>query len=89
MFLSYFFCIFVPDLNKIKNMEHECAIGLWCECDYVNCISLSELKEQQRDKGYTMKQLKDYRFGISFSEFEYCPDCGKKIDWETIRKYLK
>ena len=30
-------------------MEHECAIGLWCECDYVNCISLSELKEQQRD----------------------------------------
>jgi hypothetical protein len=51
-------------------MEHECAIGLWCEYDYVNCISLSELKEQQRDKGYTMKQLIDYRFGISFSEFE-------------------
>ena len=49
---------------------------------------IPELKEQLRDNRYSMKQLKDYRFGISFSEFEYCPYCGKKIDWETIRKDL-
>ena len=35
-------------------------------------------------KHYTLKDYADRRKSTNLNRFEYCPVCGKKIDWERI-----
>lgn len=70
-------------------MEHECAIGLWSDYDYSPLVTLSDLVELQPQTVYTMAMLMDNRYNTCLQRFKHCPWCGKKIDWETIRKDLK
>lgn len=35
---------------------------------------------------YTLTQYADRRFNTGLSHFNYCPVCGKKIDWKELRE---
>lgn len=35
---------------------------------------------------YTLEQYADRRFNTGLSHFNYCPVCGKKIDWKELRE---
>lgn len=37
-------------------------------------------------KHYTMNDYLDKRKSTNLRRFEYCPDCGKKIDWKKMRE---
>lgn len=70
---------------------HECIIGVLWDSD---C-------EQNRSQTVTIEQLKEISnktFGNNFADFfnpfkrttlqrfDYCPKCGKKIDWKGLRE---
>lgn len=35
---------------------------------------------------YTLKNYADKRWSTNLTRFEYCPECGAKIDWSAIRR---
>ncbi len=35
---------------------------------------------------YTLKDYADRRKSTNLRRFEFCPICGKKIDWKKIKK---
>lgn len=35
---------------------------------------------------WTLKDYADKRKSTNLTRFEYCPICGKKIDWKAIRR---
>lgn len=70
-------------------MGHECTIGLWRDYEYSPLVTLSDLVEMQPETIYTMAMLADNRYNTCLTRFKYCPDCGKKIDWEAIRNNYK
>jgi len=37
-------------------------------------------------KEYTIRDYADKRKRTNFRRFEYCPDCGKQIDWKKIKE---
>ena len=37
-------------------------------------------------KVWTLKSYGDKRKNTDLTRFNYCPSCGKQIDWEKIRK---
>lgn len=39
-----------------------------------------------RKKVYTISDYADRRKSTNLRRFEYCPECGKKIDWKKLRK---
>ncbi len=49
------------------------------------------IKEDYRRLGlnikppYTLKDYADKRKSTNMTRFEYCPRCGKKIDWKKIK----
>ena len=38
-----------------------------------------------RVPGWTLKDYADGRKGHNLTKFNYCPYCGKKIDWKKIK----
>lgn len=37
-------------------------------------------------KEYTLRQYADGRRGTDLTRFNFCPECGAKIDWKAIRQ---
>ena len=37
-------------------------------------------------KQWSIRQYADWRVSTDLKRFVYCPKCGKKIDWKTIRE---
>lgn len=37
-------------------------------------------------KEYTLRQYADGRHGTGLTRFNFCPECGAKIDWQVIRR---
>lgn len=37
-------------------------------------------------KEYTLRQYADGRRGTDLTRFNFCPECGAKIDWQAIRQ---
>jgi hypothetical protein len=37
-------------------------------------------------KEWTLRDYADKRKSTNLTRFDYCPECGKKIDWKAIRK---
>lgn len=75
---------------------HECIIGMRNDYENTDIVTLEELKDHiQRDKEYRSPypdwqtyELSDYcdkRKNTDLTRFEYCPMCGKKIDWKAIK----
>ena len=76
---------------------HECVIGLIHDYDDTRIVTLEELKEhiqwekESRSPYFNWKthELSDYcdkRKNTDLTRFEFCPMCGKKIDWKAIKK---
>ena len=60
--------------------------------DYIrNTTEFNELcceygKEQFKRKDWSLRDYADWRKNTNLSRFNYCPECGKKIDWGAIRR---
>lgn len=79
----------------------ECWIGVRYCYEDTDLVTLADLKEHieihnkmveyQKKYGYPAqkeKKLADYcdkRESTDFTRFNYCPHCGKKIDWKAIK----
>lgn len=75
----------------------DCIIGGIHHYNYTELVTLEELKEyiQTNQEAYelfttlTCYTLSDYcdkRKSVDMIRFNYCPICGKKIDWKAIKK---
>ncbi len=82
-------------------MEHECVIGLLYRCDGGELATLDGLKEHIQEnmrlaplrsgygidsKVYMPSDYADKRKSTDLCRYDYCPFCGKKIDWKAIKK---
>ena len=76
---------------------HECIVGMRNDYENTDVVTLEELKDRiQRDKEcrntyidwqtYELSDYCDKRKNTDLTRFEYCPMCGKKIDWKAIKK---
>ena len=83
----------------MENIEKcECVIGIRYDWENTELVTLAELKKYidfitdfAEDnpcfirKAYTLSDYCDKRKKTDLYRFEYCPHCGKKIDWKTIK----
>lgn len=85
-------------------MEHECYIGLLYDYEDTRMITFLKLSELAREKEelckkhkyvytvtriYSMKDYCDGRKSTDLERFHYCPMCGKKIDWNELKRRCK
>ena len=42
-------------------------------------------RKELRAKVWTLKSYSDKRRNTDLKQFDYCPTCGKKIDWKKIK----
>jgi len=80
--------------NNIKK-DHNCLLGIWIDFDNSFLITQKGIVDcvgTDARYGYTRYKLPDYfdkRKSVNLRRFEYCPDCGKRIDWEGIKREYK
>lgn len=80
-------------------MDHRCYIGMFFDYENTELLSFDDLlAKNKRIKNlfneYKFKwllptPLQDYfdrRKKSELIHFNYCPTCGKKIDWRALRK---
>lgn len=53
----------------------------WVKNDPVLC-SCKYLQEKE----WSLKQYCDKRVNTDMTQFDFCPECGKKINWKEIRE---
>ena len=41
--------------------------------------------EELKSKVYSLKDYSDKRKATDLTRFDFCPECGKKIDWKAIK----
>lgn len=78
--------------NELKPCE--CVIGLWWDYDDTDIVTEKELLKSidSRNRAYKKEfqtPKADYFDGekeVNFQQFVFCPFCGKKIDWDAIRR---
>ena len=64
-------------------MCEECIIGIWHEYyDDNRLISFKELNELYDGTIYNLKDYYDRRKATNLTRFNFCPMCGKKINWK-------
>lgn len=62
----------------LELMRHKCTIGIYFDAWYHVCTE-EDIKEMS-DKGMNWHWLE---------KFNFCPICGKEINWEKINKKYK
>ena len=87
-------------MENIKKCE--CCIGIKHDYEDTRLVTLKQLKDeiewlQSRkesfaeyginNKIYTLVDYCDKRKSTDLTQFNYCPFCGKKIDWKAIMVY--
>ena len=68
--------------------EHKCVIGMYFEYDDTQLVTVDELKALAEETLFCCYSFKDYcdkRKSTNLTRFEFCPYCGKKIDWKKIK----
>lgn len=83
-------------------MEHECIIGMYNNYENTCLYTFAELIEKSSDdwdlwlEGHdwlhpptTMVDFFDKRINTELTRFNYCPECGKKIDWNELKRKCK
>ena len=67
--------------------EHECTIGVYYDYGNTQLVTVGELKGLIEDWPcfYSFKDYCDKRKSTNLTRFEFCPYCGKKIDWKKIK----
>ena len=74
----------------MENIEKcECCIGVLNDYEDTKIVTLSELKEHIEYnsvfKFWIFQDHCDKRKSTDLTRFNYCPLCGKKIDWKEIK----
>ena len=68
----------------------DCIIGIIDDYDNYKLVTVKELEEHSKESIFTMKEYLDWRYNTNLNyRFVYCPYCGKKIDWNKLRKEYK
>lgn len=65
----------------------EGIIGLWNDYDnsmFVGKFTLYNIVKHNLS-GYSIEQYCDKRCSTNLTRFNYCPDCGKPIDWKAVK----
>lgn len=72
---------------------HECIIGLFHDDECMDLYTFSNFQdyiECQKECGrYDCCDLQDYfdkQKNVYLERFTYCPECGKKIDWNELKR---
>ena len=80
----------------MENIEkYECWIGVRYDYENTDIVTLADLKEHIEtmkmlpsyfhQKPYELVDYCDKRKSTDLTRFNYCPICGKKIDWKAIK----
>ena len=80
----------------MENIEKcECWIGVRYDYKNTDIVTLADLKEHIEtmkrlpsyfhQKPYELDEYCDKRKPTDLTRFNYCPLCGKKIDWKAIK----
>ena len=87
-------------MEKIEKCEHQ--IGVLWNYESTQIATIKKLKEhiewEKKRRQYSygvvfhseLYSLSDYcnkRKSTDLTRFNYCPLCGKKIDWKAIKEY--
>ena len=77
----------MDEANKKLKKMHVCKVGVMDENIGTFEEILVEAEEWADFNGLTIKQILDNRRGY-LQRFNYCPDCGKKIDCKFLMEGL-
>lgn len=85
----------------MDNIEKcECCVGIKHDYEDTRLVTLKQLKDEIewlqgrkesfaeygiKDKIYSLSDYCDKRKSTDLTQFNYCPLCGKKIDWKAIK----
>lgn len=72
-----------------QDSECECYIGIYWNYDDSELMTREEFEKlltKTHLHVYTREQYCDRDFYTSLEKFDFCPKCGKKIDWDAIRE---
>lgn len=74
----------------------DCLIGEWLDYDNTCLVTeqdLCENIERENRVAHILKRKKvtiadycDCRKSVNLIRFKFCPECGRKIDWKSIRR---
>lgn len=73
-------------------MENEdCIIGYLCGYEDSRLVAFDDVVDESENSlcSYSLQELLDRRCSTHLIRFNYCPICGKKIDWKKLREYAK
>ena len=79
----------------------ECVVGIRYDYENTDLVTLEDLKEHierhnnsidfwkkagfPKTKAISLEDYCDNRKSTDLTRFNYCPLCGKKIDWKAIK----
>ena len=69
-------------------MECKCYIGMLLDyenTDNADLITREELEEEIKKGVYSREDYYNLSLCTNLMRFNYCPNCGKKIDWEAMK----
>lgn len=64
----------------------ECYIGIYWDYGDSDFMTRKDFEDLIEKKLYTREQYCDRKPYTSLEKFDFCPKCGKKIDWNAIRE---
>ena len=73
----------------MNSHECECYIGMLFDYENTDLITREEFEDSiksERFSAYTREQYCDMDFDTNLVNFDFCPKCGKKIDWNAIKE---
>ncbi len=79
----------VKDGSIMDDNLCECYIGVYWDYENSELMTRKDLEELINSNSYhtcTREQYCDRNFYTGLEKFDFCPKCGKKIDWDAIRE---
>ena len=75
------------EIDKILGFNQcECYIGVYWDYDLSKLMTRKNFEDLVNEKHYTREQYCDREFYTNLEKFDFCPKCGKKIEWDKIRE---
>lgn len=75
--------------QTVTKSECECYIGVYWNYEDSELMTRGDFEELLTNTYlgiYTREQYCDREFYTNLEKFDFCPKCGKKIDWDAIRE---
>lgn len=73
------------EIDGIFN-QCKCYIGVYWDYDFSELMTRKDFEDLLSREFYTREQYCDKEFSTNLEKFDFCPKCGKKIDWDAIRE---